>query len=322
MHTPPLLVSFDSLTTYLDALLTEVREEFESDIRSLSDQGLPPITSVRCLATLFGFSSKLVGSIKSRPERYYRTYYIPKGKARRRIDSPRVALKVIQKWFGYHLEQALTFPEPVCGFVSGRSAIWGAAAHCGADWVYSVDIVDFFRNVKLDTIVYRLTKIGYPTHGSALAGALTTYEGALPQGSPASPVLSNLVFQEADSMLVQLAEKHRSRYTRYADDIVFSGHGTFPEALSRNVKDVVEKHGWRLSSKKEDLATRPKRLKVYGLLVDGDKPRLTKGYRNKIRAFKHLIGAGRVADEDRPRLLGHLAYAASVERFQGRDAVK
>jgi len=112
-----------------------------------------------------------------------------------------------------------------------------------------------------------------------------------------------------------LAQQHQIQYTRYADDIVFSGKGEFPSDLINEVKAAVEGHGWQLAISKERYSERPNRLKVYGLLVHGTRPRLTKGYRNRIRAFKHLVSANKVLEEDMQIVKGHLAYARSVEEI-------
>jgi len=130
--------------------------------------------------------------------------------------------------------------------------------------------------------------------------------------------LSNLLFKDVDDALADLAAEHSIRYSRYADDIVFSGTRPFPDGVRERTKAIVESGGWRLSGDKEFFAEKPNRLKVFGLLVDGEVPRLTKGYRNRIRAYRHLIDNHRVAPDDMPRLLGHLAYARSVDN-QGEE---
>jgi len=63
-----------------------------------------------------------------------------KGKKSERINAPRVALKVNSKWFGFHLAEAIKFDGCVYGFVKGRSASMAATLHCGADWVYSIQL--------------------------------------------------------------------------------------------------------------------------------------------------------------------------------------
>jgi retron-type reverse transcriptase len=262
---------------------------------------------------MFGYSPRFVGALYKRTERYYRTFSIPKGKGKRIIHAPRVSLKVIQKWFGHHLADAIDFSENVYGFVRGRSAVKAAAFHCGVKWIYSADIKDFFQTTPTASVVNNLISVGYPDHGAELIGKLCSYKGFLAQGSPASPVLSNLVFRATDSSLAELAQEFGIRYTRYADDIVFSGTDDFPRELVGRVKGIVESGGWKLAAEKERLLERPKRLKVHGLLVHGERPRLSKGYRNRIRAFRHLLEAKKVAESDISRIKGHIAYAKSVE---------
>jgi retron-type reverse transcriptase len=205
------------------------------------------------------------------------------------------------------------FDDSVFGFVKGRSATMAAARHCGAEWVYSVDIADFFPSTPASRVEASLTQLGYPEHGAELITKLCCYAGTLSQGSPASPVLSNLVFREVDDELNSLTKKHCLRYTRYADDIVFSSTGPFPEVLKSEVRAAIESRQWRVAEKKERFSKRPNRLKVHGLLVHGSRPRLTKGYRSKIRAFRHMLDAGKVKDEDLARLRGHLSYARAVD---------
>jgi RNA-directed DNA polymerase len=307
MNPPPFLVSFSAVEQFLKALSEDLIAQYSEDIQRLCSKGLPPVVSIRCLATLFGYSSKFTGALYRRSEKYYRTFTIPKGRKRRTISAPRVALKVIQKWFGFHLAEAVKFENCVYGFIKGRCAIDAAKLHCGADWVYSVDIADFFPSTLLQNVTNSLTEIGYPQHGAEVIGKLCCYGGGLAQGSPASPILSNLVFRPVDSDLIAMAKKHGLCFTRYADDLVFSGKGNFPEEIKPIVRSAIESQGWKIADAKERFAKRPNRLKVHGLLVHGEKPRLTKGYRNKIRAFKHLVAKQAVADEDVAKVMGHLS---------------
>ena len=227
MNPPPFLVSFSSVEQLLRALPEDVRTRYGDAFQDLASKGLPPVVSIRCLATLFGYSSKFTGALYQRTERYYRTFSIPKGRKRRIIHAPKVALKVIQKWFGVHLAEAIKFDEAVFGFVKGRSAVKAAALHCASDWVYSVDIEDFFPSTPLSKVVGALIQLGYPSHGAGLIAKLCCYNGMLSQGSPASPVLSNLVLRDGDVEFSAIAKKFELKYTRYADDIVFSGKESF-----------------------------------------------------------------------------------------------
>jgi len=315
MLAPPLLVSYSSLEDYLSALPDELHKQYEAEIRSLVERGLPPIVSSSCLAVLFGFSIKFVNAMRLQNYKYYREFTIRKAKKNRKIQAPKVALKVIQKWFGYHLASALPVEDYVFGFVSGRSAVDAAQRHCNSTWVYSVDIKDFFSTTDEDVVKRALLELGYTQKASDLIVPLCCHFDKLAQGSPSSPVLSNLVMKPIDEKLSVLSREHGITFTRYADDIVFSGSNAFPEIIKQSVKDIFEETCWELSANKEYFAddTKGQRLKVHGLLVNGENPRLTKGYRNKIRAFKHLINSGKVKDEDLRRLTGHVKYSESVD---------
>lgn len=315
MNAPPLLVSFSDTDSLIRALDPNVREAHQAEICSLVSRKLPPAVSIQVVACLFGVSGSLIGVMSRRPVRYYRTFTIRTGKKHRRINAPRVALKVIQKWLGTHIASAVDFGPAVFGFVRGRSAADAAHVHCGADWVYSVDIADFFPSVTPGQVCESLQEIGYSEASAQLVANLATLNEGLAQGSPASPVLSNLVFRRTDGLLGQLATECDSRFTRYADDIVFSGVGDFPSRMPDAVAGIVSQMGWKLAPSKVHLGIRPRRLKVHGLLVNGANVRLTKGYRNRIRAFKHLLNVQKIRGEQLQSVKGHLAYAASIDRL-------
>ena len=318
MLAPPLLVSYSSISNYLSALSPETREIYETEIRALVNLQLPPVVSYRCLALLFGYSTRFVNALAAENYKYYREFTIKKGNKRRKIQAPRIALKVIQKWFGHHLAKVLPVEDYVYGFVPGRSALDAAARHCGASWVYSVDIENFFPSTGKDIVVAALKNLGYSEKGAGLITSLCCYGNYLGQGAPSSPVLSNLVMRPVDAQLKDVADKLGVTLTRYADDIVFSGRKEIPEALSVKVANIFSHTDWKLAANKEHLADAKKgqRLKVHGLLVHGEKPRLTKGYRNKIRAYKHLLATDRVKPEHRRRIIGHIKFAESVDNWR------
>ena len=189
-----------------------------------------------------------------------------------------------------------------------------AKLHCGSRWIYSLDLRDFFPSITESQVKSALQAIGYSERAAVLITNLCTLNGVLPQGSPASPVLSNLVFMQTDVVLEGIAKTEKVRYSRYADDLVFSGENAPTETLRGHVKKALASNAWSTADEKEFFAKWPARLKVHGLLVHGAQPRLTKGYRNKIRAFRHLIKAEKIKSEDLSKVKGHLAYASFIER--------
>lgn len=130
---------------------------------------------------------------------------IQKGTKKREINAPNKALKNIQQWLGHHLASAVKFDDQVFGFVRGRSAPLAAAVHCGATWVYSLDLADFFPTTSNRQVTAALETIGYPEHAATLISSLCCLGGNLPQGSPASPTLSNLVFSPLDKELQDIS---------------------------------------------------------------------------------------------------------------------
>ena len=316
MLAPPLLVSYASLEDYLKALDPGLRRLHENRIRRLVEQGFPPVVSSRCLAVLFGYSTKFVNAMSQQNWKYYRTFAIRQGKKKREIQAPKVALKVIQKWFGHHLGSAISFDDHVFGFIPGKSAPAAAMQHVNARWVYSFDINNFFPSTPKTIVETTLVEIGYSARAAKLMAGLLCHRESLAQGSPASPVLSNIFLREIDTQLKAIADNFQIRFTRYADDIVFSGIEQCPENIKAQVNGLFEDTCWNLSKEKEYFSEIPKRLKVHGLLVHGAKPRLTKGYRNRIRAYKYLLASGQIKDEDRLRIIGHIKYAESIDKHK------
>ena len=312
----PLLQSryfiFETHSDLIAALIPEITGDEGKEIDRLASLSLPPITSREALATMLGVSPGLVWSLQNRPLRHYRVFEITTGKKVRTIQAPRIALKVIQKWLSVQLNPHYIPPNHVFGFVPGRSHIDAAAMHCGATWVYSVDIKDFFPTTPASLVVASLAKIGYNVISARLIAELCCYNGFLPQGAPTSPLLSNLAFAQVDESLSMLAKKYSLTLTRYADDVVFSGQELLPEGLSDEIQKIFASLPWSLAEHKTEFSQSPNRLKVHGLLVHGNNPRLTKGYRNKIRAYSHLLKNDKVMQKDIHKIRGHLNYLKQV----------
>ena len=281
-------------------------------IEDLSQRGLPPATSIEALAALFGLNPGLLWAFKNKPNRYYRTFKIPKGKEKREITAPKVGLKMIQSWLGYHLARQ-EVADHVFGFVPGRSHIDAAEKHIGAQWAYSFDISNFFVSTPRAEVGGALLQLGYSPASAELICDLCTLNGRLVQGSPASPALSNICFRGVDQALRTIAQQNGFVVTRYADDVVFSGQGELPAELENQIVPIFAATPWKVHPNKILKQPIKGRIKVHGLLVTDDHIALTKGYRNKIRAYRHIYATKKLAAEDRRRLAGHLNYARQVE---------
>lgn len=287
------------------------------EARALFDLGLPPITSENALATMFGYNPGFIWSLFNQQSKHYRKFNIPKGKGNREIIAPRVGLKLIQKWISIHFEKKWQATACSHGFIRDRSHLSAAEKHLGARWVFSVDIENFFPSISRARVTNAIRDLGYITDKSIeIVSDLCCYNYALVQGAPSSPIVSNIVLKSLDLQLEFLANNHNIVITRYADDIVFSGKSDFPEELPNIVIGMITDDGWKISQKKTKLSKLPERLKVHGLLVHGDTIRLTKGYRNRIRAYQHLKSKGTIQDCDLAKINGHLNYALQIEKYE------
>jgi len=304
---------FTNEEEFAKAMGESISPEERNEITRLLAIFLPPVLSRTTLATIFGINPGLIWSFENRQKRHYRIFTIPKGKgAVRTITAPRVALKIIQKWLSVQIQKAFTPSAHVYGFVSGRSHVDAAMVHSKAQWVFSVDLLNFFQTTPEPMVTEALETIGFGPDGAKLLSRLACFQGVLAQGSPSSPILSNICFQVIDAELGKIAEKYGVRLTRYADDIVFSGLAEFPVGLNEDVQNLFLSTPWKLAAQKTQFAKLPNRLKVHGLLVHGDDVRLTKGYRNKLRAYRNLIKYDKVSGDVLSRMKGHIQYGDFV----------
>lgn len=227
--------------------------------------------------------------------RYHR--YPIEGRSKVRwIEAPDPELKAVQRRILDRLAYRLPTTEWAHGFVPGRSIVTHASNHVGRPWVVVSDIRDFFPSMSADRVAEALAPLELGEDLPRLV-ALVTRRGRLPQGAPTSPHLANVIFSHADRDLAQLGWT----YSRYADDLAFSGSGD-PRRLVGEIRSIVERHGFRLAVRKTRIMGRHRRQQVTGLVVN-DRVSVPREVR---RAFRAILHAAR--DPLGPELLGRLAY--------------
>ncbi len=208
---------------------------------------------------------------------HYRYRFVRKqGGKTRLIEAPKSRLKAIQRRI---LREILSVVPPhrcVNGFVAGRSCLTGAQVHAGEAVVATFDLSQFFPSIGLARVHGLFRCLGYPwAVARRLAGLCTTITPScvfrrppnaeqadwqvqmmyrvphLPQGAPTSPALANLLAWTLDRRLHGLARAMEANYTRYADDLAFSGDTSSlsdlrpPEAHVRIVTSIRSLPGCR-----------------------------------------------------------------------------
>lgn len=214
----------------------------------------------------------------------------------RLIEAPKPRLKTMQRRILREILDHVPAHGAAFGFVAGRSCRDGAEPHVQSALVARFDIADFFPTTSIGRVYALFRSLGYPhaaartltglcstsTPASVLArvprparqtrDALRAYgEMHLPQGGPTSPALANLVAWRLDVRLSGLARSFGAIYTRYADDLTFSGDHAFAakaNSLAAAVASIVEDEGYRLNERKTRFMAPSGRQLVTGIVVN------------------------------------------------------
>jgi retron-type reverse transcriptase len=240
------------------ALATELRKT-----------GLPPLVDRATLPFLFGVSPKLISAMGRLPSRYYRVFSRPKkGGGERQVEAPRRFLKVIQWWINDHILSHHTMPEYVVGFVKGKSIFDNGKAHALGKNLMVVDIKDFFPTVLQGRVEGIFSDMGFGEEVGRQLASLCCLSGRLPQGAPTSPGIANLAFLTADKELDELAGRWNCQYTRYVDDLAFSGDLVFTTEHLGQVCGVLGQQGFAPNYSKSRIVGSGSRQVLTGLVVN------------------------------------------------------
>lgn len=198
----------------------------------------------------------------------------------------------------------------VHGFVKGKSILTNAKVHRNKRWVLNLDLHDYFGTVNFGRVRGTFIKDRcFELHAdiATLVAQIACRNNALPQGSPCSPIIANMVARTMDLKLVDVANQYGLRYSRYADDITFSTRKQdFPEAVAHNattggihkwvlgdkLTKVLTRSGFSENPKKTRLQYLESRQEVTGLVVN-KRVNVTREYRKQVRAMVHsLVSTG------------------------------
>lgn len=241
-----------------------------------------------------------------------------KGKRTRTICAPDPLLMKTQRWIHEHILTKGCPHDASSAYQPGSKIRDAAAQHRNARWLVKMDVKSFFESIlepkvyrvfrsfgyqplmafELTRLCTRIRKGGQKRHKVSDTARIGGYNsvslGHLPQGAPTSPLLANLAAFDLDCELKLLATSLGMVYTRYADDIVFSSSAddwskTNAVALLKQGHDILKAHGFQPNLAKATIAGPGGRKVVLGLSVSGAEPRLTRDFKNKLRAHIHYL---------------------------------
>lgn len=253
----------------------------------------------------------------SRFDPRYREFSVPKrGGGSRHIAAPDRATRDLQRAIVHRVLGRSDLHPAVFGFERGRSMVDHANAHARQAVVLRMDIQDFFGSTSAER-VRRYFRHVWDPDAAALLMRLTTHNGALPQGAPTSPSLSNRLNARLDARLSAFAVTRGAAYSRYADDLTFSLATDDARAvhdLIRFTAKVVIEAGYRLHRRRKLHVRRRHERQLVGGLVVNDRPRLPRERRRWLRAVEHRAATGGAPTLSAAQLAGWRAYRDMVER--------
>lgn len=279
-------------------------------------QALKSARSLHDLADLLQFTPKAITYIlyKLSAEAKYRAFDIPKRSGGvRHINAPCDQLMLLQRRLSDLLQNCVeeinvnhNWPDQLAhGFKRNRSIITNAKKHKGRRFVFNVDIENFFGTINFGRVrgfFIKNADFFLDQSVATIMAQIACHENALPQGSPCSPVISNLIGSVLDTHLCSLANEFGCTYSRYADDITFStNRGDFPSEIAKQSKnaphtwevgiglrDVIAHAGFALNPTKTRMQYRTSRQDVTGLVVN-KKVNIRSEYRNRVRAMANRL---------------------------------
>lgn len=243
-------------------------------------------------------------------ERYKEFTIRKKSGGLRKIHAPVSGLKTIQKVLNYTLNCIFNPHEAAKGFVINQSIVGNASQHVGNNYVFNIDLKDFFSSIDLHRVkaIFKLPPFNLDNEREPLAFLLaniccTSLETermingvwekkvlpVLPQGAPTSPTITNIICFRLDQKLNVLAKRFNLKYSRYADDITFSSiHNVYqPDSdFIKELNQIINQQHFHVNPLKTRLQRAGFRQEVTGIVVN-EKPNVHERYVKRIRMWLH-----------------------------------
>jgi retron-type reverse transcriptase len=324
---------------------------------------IPVITSIGDLAHWLALDTsdlewfadlrRLAGKGDPRLAHYHYTAAIKRSGAIRLIEAPKPRLKALQRRILEQILDRIPVHPAVHGFVRGRSIRTFVAPHVGKRVVLRMDVQDFFPSFSAARVQSFFRTAGYPESVADLLGGLCTNAvprsawnpfhldiGAaqlremawlygrphLPQGAPTSPALANVCAWRIDRRLSGLASSAGAEYTRYADDLAFSGGEPFEQSVERfslHVAAILLEEGFRANHRKTRIMRRGVRQYLTGLVAN-DRVNLVRADFDRLKAILnncvHRGPASQNRDghaDFRAHLLGRVGFVETIHLEKG-----
>lgn len=272
-----------------------------------------------------GVSARMLYSLSNRRGDHYRKVQLPKGNGEfRELTVPDVFLKAVQRKIARQLLAFAPVSPHALAYRFGGSPVKNAACHVGKPMLLKLDIRHFFANINYSMVKkYAFPAEKFSEANRILLSLLCVHRDMLPQGAPTSPAISNLIMKDFDDAVGKWCKQRRIIYTRYCDDMTFSGNFD-PRAVKNFVKEQLCTMGFFLNEKKTVFVRQGQKQLVTGVVVN-QKANVAADYRRKLRqelyycktygVASHMGHCGIPGSEEsyRKMLLGRVNFALSID---------
>jgi len=282
------------------------------DLDALNAAGLPALSTPAELAEALGLTIPKLRWLAFHNEATTRIHYVQfsvpkKSGGTRTLSAPHRNLGEAQRWILREIVGKFPVESPAHGFVTGRSILTNAQPHCRRAVVVNMDLEGFFPSIGFGRVRSVFQQVGYSPAVATILTLLCTecprreviYDGVkyhvatgplgLPQGACTSPALSNQIARRLDRRLSGLAAKLDLAYTRYADDLTFSGGEDFEGRvgyLMARVRHIAREEGFTVNEGKSRVLRQGTAQTVTGLVVN-DRPGVRRAEVRRLRAILH-----------------------------------
>lgn len=219
------------------------------------------IKTIKHLMFVLSSNEKEIEHLIKEKEKYYYKMLKPKmEKGREKIDSDgKVIMRELNPSAGrlYDIQaniknrilSKIHLPENIKGGVKGSSNIANAAVHKGKKHKFKTDMKKYYPSIGYERVYKLFLNYGFSSKCASILTHLTTNKYELPQGTPTSTHIANLIFLPNDKIIIDYCLKHNLKYTRYVDDLVFSSGTDFREKCIDLIQVILD-DGFKISCKK------------------------------------------------------------------------
>ncbi len=323
----------------------------ETDVQKLKENQMPVIETDKELAKFLQIEYNTLRYLVYHRDvitfdNYYRFDIPKKSGGMRHIAAPKTKLKAAQKQILDEILEKVKISDLSHGFIKSRSILTGAKAHnTSPDLLINIDLENFFPTITFERVRGLYQSFGYSGYIASLLAMICTYcermplevkeeikyiktsDRILPQGSPASPMITNIICKNMDKRIDGLCKKLGITYTRYADDMSFSYMGDIKNFAIGNflnsINKIIEAEGFHMKNEKTHILRKNNRQYITGIVINNEEIGVPKKWVKILKASiynaqKLKASGSSVSSKTIHEISGKIAWLKSVneKRYQ------